>query len=780
MSDKNKAQAQEEQEEKLHGDRSPSSLSMASGQSMKWDPTADFMEFSHGHVGQSTSQALEPSNQRSELNNAVLSEVPSMARQSSSEIKTVFVHGCLANSPDSDSSVSQTKTYTLPGRSTPNESRAASLSFPSSPIPVERRDIGINVSVKQSQDVGKKHRNFQQQCDIESLLTKTKDDLATMGAAGGQLIGRSVSNSSTDWEYDQKRSDWKTSGLTRSELEYRERKNNSSSTFENVSELKLCVKRQVDNGSENLREKSKRRVKGTNPHHDVVKEMREVDHKLRDILDRFRKDKDSGQSGVIDESSSSGVSKMCRNARDYAKTIEKYLHKDSSESASLEERMQIYLKKIRDQIQLVEKYNRALIEKQLKRSGSPKRRAERTHAKSHKNKNATERGYEHQKSRKDEKHEKTSYSTENPGTSKSSSDRFGAPRREYENIRNRAIENKGGARGNRSPDYLSSMENLDYQREIIDEIPVSVSYERWTWPSDRQISTSLSERPNTQPREMAFDRGIRRDGYNRKSKGYQALANANLHDENDRHHHGSRRTRDFCTSTAKPDTLDKEIQTVKSPIPLKPKKPVAFFVPLFCDDCHEPMETGNNQKGKCNRCQEKYKWFCEGKGKDDLFDVKGPQEIQECFKEAACSAGVVKRNELLNSKFERMTVADKLCEGLVTKGFDRNQAEGFLREKCQYRGEELDNMLAYFDRYRQKGYWAQQNPKRRPVISAQEMHERTARLRANDHVILERRRKEEEESRRATNRIMKRIYASHVRNQNIREEAKKDPFHRRR
>jgi len=81
-----------------------------------------------------------------------------------------------------------------------------------------------------------------------------------------------------------------------------------------------------------------------------------------------------------------------------------------------------------------------------------------------------------------------------------------------------------------------------------------------------------------------------------------------------------------------PPAVDAEPQ-MQQPARAKVKKSVAFYVPLFCNNCDEPMEPGPgltmSKKGTCRDCQKKFKWFCNtGLGEDGFYDAKGPKEIQ--------------------------------------------------------------------------------------------------------------------------------------------------------
>jgi len=169
-------------EDKGQMDRSPSSLSVASAQSMKWDSTADFLEYSNTPIAGTSLRRTETRILHSGRNPLLYSEEVVSQKPPSPPCPTFESNmGGAGNiSPDSSSSVSQTKTYTHPGRSTPSQSSAPSPSFAPSPISIERKDVGVSVSISGSSIVEKEGRDFNQQCNPESVGNENTEDSTRM------------------------------------------------------------------------------------------------------------------------------------------------------------------------------------------------------------------------------------------------------------------------------------------------------------------------------------------------------------------------------------------------------------------------------------------------------------------------------------------------------------------------------------------------------------------------------------------------------------------------
>ncbi|ODM92582.1 hypothetical protein Ocin01_14100 [Orchesella cincta] len=581
-----------------------------------------------------------------------------------------------------------------------------------------------------------------------------------------------------------------------------------------------------------------------------LEEMRRLENKMRGAMNRLHNGVVYERSRGTKGSSSSGASTMCEVVQEYEKYLEMYPFKEHELAGSevLEEHIRTHLMKIKHQIGLVEKYNRALLEKESKRSRSGGRRKP---SKTNEIRNPRARGYDKNEST-EEKQSMPVFKTRIPipssrsrGTSydqfptTTSSNNF----TKYSSDA-KAKHIKLGTRIRDPPPPAAKLGGSGLRNPVVDNrLPATVEYERWTWPNERQVTTKRShEAPigkvksvhekvadksrgkpyiDKDKRHSSGDQdhngGLTDDEGSQTSYGVTendcdemnrtftkqklSATDHKLHEEErgrklnrgthtdepeeqSRDKSSGRKTRNPWTLTdnnsktreqefptaeySKPEAMHGDAQI---PVPsVKIKKSVAFYVPLFCDNCNEPVEPDNNSKGNCYNCQNKFKWFCETKGEDGLYDAKGPLGIQECFKDAWCSEKLQKRSEdLLSSRFERLSDDDKLYLGMLAKQFSGQEATAFLRNKCHFEGDELlERVCKYLEicrNHKEQDFGAMKEPEKRQnlVVTEQEMRERTARLRGESAILMEKRRREEEQCRRAANRLLKNTYDLKVR-----------------
>ncbi|CAL8147333.1 unnamed protein product [Orchesella dallaii] len=774
---------------------------------------------------------------------------------------------------------SESNTYTVaPSSSTPTSTSCRSqISLPSPILPTmddndNRKDVKVGVS-------------------FDVLQTRRRNS--------------SPSYTSTRVDDSKMTSSWQTTGVTRSEVEYQARKKDSSSSPADDDDPSYIEVRVVSRPKGvPIRQDKPPQVVPTNGRdnrqgsasysnsHDQLDEVRRLDYKISGVMQRLHDDVEYERSKMRkSSSSSSAASTMCKVVREYDKYLEMYPLEDDIGSGALGDHIHTHLMKIRHQIKLVEKYNRALLEKEAERSRNPKTKCRITEENSSKNYSSNPRSRGNARVIPAGEEQRSKYKTEDASIeSIKSEDSGGSSYDQYKtgtsNNFSRYSNGIGTAPKNiklgvdarvRRPGSISSVADASQIRNsripratAHSRMPATIAYERWTWPNGRQMSAkSIHEGPmktrktggQTSDQEASAGRHSDRENRNnrkddtqrgngggdRSGRRLHVGGRGNVHDDSrrlgrltedqmesmactdsddqtnsmgpggcinktfrktepcdenrnrrrvfdyerltdeeelqlrsrSRDRRTARKSRTILTITDNDSKIrDQDIQGMEpvthalkqdaNSVPV-PRKSVAFYVPLFCGNCEDtPVECKNSNEGAGYDCQKKFKWFCDTKGENGLYDVKGPVGIQECFKDARCSGPLLKRSsDLLSSRFERMSTEDKLYLGMLTKNLNEQEAASFLRNQCHFEEDELMKRFTKYLEMRSKDPECLDKKKSRErkatVITMQEMRERTARLRGNDFIQQEKQRKEEQRQRRAANRLMQSTYALKIR-----------------
>ncbi|CAL8147350.1 unnamed protein product [Orchesella dallaii] len=746
------------------------------------------------------------------------------------------------DSPRSRSSSSRSKTYTVPESSTPTCQLHAGLpSFPHSPIiPAESSE---DKKVMRSSGVSRgilKVRSKTGGRNLEPELTK------------GKILQRTDKDDENDYDYQ--RSTWQTSGLTRSEIEYKKRTDYTvvpSVQTEEASLVKVCVKSKADIHHENhhcsqsvnvyeptLKKLGRKKDKDGNSHrynklYQDLEHVRRLDYKMRDLMKRLR-----DGDGVSDENSGNReitIGEVLRDIHEFLMVFP--VRNESEESEVLEERIRTHLMKIGHQIRLLEKYNRILIQKTSSEHRSKRKDSIKLSKLQYKDRKQRGNYNDHDKEEQlmHTSKTKTKAPLENPNPRGNSTERnTGSNRRRSEYTS--ALPNRGGLGTGTHVHRLPDPPTDDYEHFQLNHPTVeggitaaaaTVAYERWTWSyvqpiniyephdfrrtsgtdrmshdirgasthwrqsrqSNRRTSENVAvegnERGQGDPSDHISERRSRRtawdhvriyDADDNENLGYVGQTfttrSANVTRGEERRtleHQGTitdrQRTREGRARGNVRQRRDGWTLTdIEVPMPQEERR--------RRNQGTSPSEKPKRDKSAAKIRSERECWT--------LTDVKEPIQKEEKRK----------RNQGTNpsekpTKDKSVAQLMKECDNWtiteIPKEDKRLLEQGTSTIEKRTRDKGVEKM-----RRKRDGWTSTEIPKAREIeiqtvqtitrsqsrstrakgkrkISEKEMRERTARLRANDTVLLEKRLKEEEKARRAANRLLQKTYASKIR-----------------
>ncbi|ODM93234.1 hypothetical protein Ocin01_13448 [Orchesella cincta] len=746
-------------------------------------------------------------------------------------------------------------------RSTPACHSALELpSFLQSTISVQSADHQEEVKVKASVSRGilkmkKERKNVRHDAESFSSLTRNHADedqaMALSSAVGPSTRGRTTPEVNPDWEYDYQRSSWQTSGVTRSEVEYQNRKNASPVVpTEDASVIEIRVKSQADirihnaeKRPENFQKKHERRSDTTEAksrYHQLcqdLEEVRQLDYKMRSYIKRLQNDAKCSKGADANERS---INKLLHGVEEVLKQVPVSSEQDGSDA--LEKRIHNHLKKIRHQIKLVEKYNRAVLEKlsksEVNSNNKPPHQSPENEIRMRK------------KSTHFESTRATGTGTRSPAENSQPQKSHFNNQPEYDG--QNTFRRKLGSAATASSQHQERVSgaigvppNIEYwiNSSTAPSAGVAVSYERWTWSYVHPINATNSHVPpvyNCKAERMRCDQWTSTDGHQSQMKRTVKNVNTGSHekggDHDDRRQRKSQRSTWDHLSLLDQDDANANYErasrrnraadrrTLEQATATDPDYGKRTFsrksIGIGFDEERTTLEQGTvttervkrrgtskstgMEQNRERRTLEQgtltnedeadgYKWAKRsfaGKSTDmnhgerrttlEKGTLTNQYDDQEALKRTGTRRSTntdrgktvtqdeeVKRTFTNRStSFERRESRRTLNQGTCTekrrtrwyKSIPKMnlKRDGWtFTEKPKPREKEIQTVTPFSDLSRSPRY--QRN------ISEREMRERTARLRANDTVLLERRRIEEEKARRAANILIQKTYANKIR-----------------